>query len=165
VNGGKLRVLVADNHEQSRWVVSQILGGVCELMATDGDSSKLFDSAISSEPDVIVSVITLPAVTGAQAIEELKRQGHNIPLVLVCSDTFGVEEYSELSTIAIVEKIDIGYELVPAVFSAALGQPYVSRSADLKGFDVLHPPENPAIPEFGGNFREGAHSWARKFFN
>jgi DNA-binding NarL/FixJ family response regulator len=165
VKGEKLRVLVADNHEQSRWVVGQILSGVCELRATDGDSSKLFDSAISTEPDVIVSVITLPAVTGTQAIEELKRQGHNIPLVLVCSDTFGVQEYSELSTIAIVEKIDMGYELVSAVFSAALGQPYVSRSAGVKGIDVLHPPESPAIPEFGGNLCEGAHPWARKFFN
>lgn len=161
----RFQVLAADNHEQSRWVVSQILSGACNLAETDSGSNKQFAALISSGLNVIVSVITLPSIASHQAIEELKRQGHNIPFVLVCLGTPGVEESSKLSTIAIVEKIDLDDEGEAGVFFAALGRPFVSRSAGEKGLDVLHPPESPAIPEFEEQFCEGASAWQHKHSN
>jgi CheY-like chemotaxis protein len=161
----RFQVLAADDHEQSRWVVSQILSGACHLAETDSGSNKQFDSLISSGLNVIVSVITLPSIASLQAIEELKRQGHSIPFVLVCLGIPGVKESSKLSTIAIVEKIDLDDERETGVFFAALGRTFVSRSAGVKGVDALHPPDSPATPEFEEQFCEGASAWQHKHSN
>jgi DNA-binding NarL/FixJ family response regulator len=130
----KLRVLVADDHEKCRWAIAQLLRVEFEVVATVADGRQLIDAALSLLPDVIVSDISMPFMTGTQAMEELRRNGCETPFVLVSTSTSGVEDYIKRGAMAFVNKIDMGHDLVAAVFSAAFGQVWVSRSAEGKTF-------------------------------
>ena len=81
-------------------------------------------------PDVIVSDISMPWLTGIQAMDELFEKGYEIPFVLVSTANSGAEDYIKRGAMAFVNKIDMGNDLMVAVFSASLGQVCVSRSAE-----------------------------------
>jgi|HubBroStandDraft_6_1064221.scaffolds.fasta_scaffold12504_4 DNA-binding NarL/FixJ family response regulator len=133
----KLRVLVADDHEQCRWAMAHLLSVECEVIASVADGRKLVDVAMSLLPDVIVSDISMPWLSGMEAMEELHRKGYQIPFVLVSTNNCGSEDYIKRGAMAFVNKVDIGHDLMVAVFSAALGQVCVSRSAEERRFNTL----------------------------
>jgi len=134
----KLRVLVADDHEQARWALAYLLQPECEVVGAVADGTQLIDAAISLRPDVIVSDVSMPSLSGPQAMNQLKRKGSNIPFVLVSADPSGKKEFLEQGARAFVAKIDMGRELIAAVLTVASG----SRNAgsrfedDLVGQDV-----------------------------
>lgn len=126
----KLRVLIADDHEQCRWTIANLLCMECDIVASVSDGRKLVDTAMALLPDVIVSDISMPLLTGIESMEELRQKGYEIPFVLVSTDNSGAEDYIKRGAMAFVNKVDMGHDLMIAVFSAALGQVCVSRSAD-----------------------------------
>jgi CheY-like chemotaxis protein len=133
----KLRVLVADDHEQCRWMMARFLSVQCEVVAAVADGRKLVDTAVSLLPDVIVSDISMPLLSGIQAMEELNKKGYEIPFVLVSTANAGAEEYIRRGAKAFVNKSDLGHDLLAAVFSASVEQICVSRSAEGSRSNVL----------------------------
>jgi CheY-like chemotaxis protein len=133
----KLRVLVADDHEQCRWAMAHLLCVECDVVAAVADGRKLVDAAMSLVPDVIVSDISMPLLTGIQAMDELYERGYEIPFVLVSTANSGTEDYIKRGAMAFVNKVDMGHDLVIAVFSASLGQVCVSRSAEERRVNTL----------------------------
>jgi DNA-binding NarL/FixJ family response regulator len=125
-----LRVLIADDHEQCRWLTARLLSLNVDVVGAKSDGRQLVDAAVALRPDVIVSDISMPVMTGVRAMIELKGTGYDIPFVLISSDATGVDAYLEQGAIAFVAKVDMGSELVPAVASAYSGHCYVSRSAE-----------------------------------
>ena len=125
----RLRVLIADDHEHVRWTVSGLLSPKCLIAGAVADGKELIDAATALHPDVIVSDICMPLVTGPEAMRELRARGLDIPFVLMSTKSVGAEERIREGALAFVNKIDIGYELEPAVFAASIGQVYFSRSA------------------------------------
>jgi DNA-binding NarL/FixJ family response regulator len=126
----KVRVLIADDHEQCRWAMAQLLSVECDVVGAVDDGRKLVDAAMSLLPDVIVSDVSMPSLTGVQAMDELHQKGYEIPFVLVSIANSGAKDYTKRGAMAFVNKVDMGHDLVIAVFSAALGQVRVSRSAE-----------------------------------
>ena len=125
----KLRVLIADDHEQCRWVVARLLNLTFDLVGAVANGRQLVNTAMSLRPDVIVSDVSMPLMSGNQAMKELKFRGYTIPFVLMSSDVFGADDYIKDGAIAFVAKIDMGSELAPAVASAYFGELYISQSA------------------------------------
>lgn len=125
----KLRVLVADDHEQCRWALERLLGVHFEVVASVSDGRKVVEAAMALVPDVIVSDISMPMLTGVESMDVLRTKGYEFPFVLVSSDNWEIEAYLERGAMAFVDKVDMGHDLVPAVFAAANGQNYVSRNA------------------------------------
>jgi CheY-like chemotaxis protein len=115
----KLRVLVADDHEQARWAIAYLLQAECDVVGAVADGPELVDAAISLRPDVIVSDVSMPSLSGPQAMDRLKRIGSNIPFVLVSADASGEKEFIEQGASAFVAKIDMGRELMTTVFAVA----------------------------------------------
>jgi DNA-binding NarL/FixJ family response regulator len=124
----RLRVLIADDHEGVRWMVTQLLSQEFEIAGAVADGKQLIDSAIASRPDVIVSDISMLLVTGPEAMRELRANGLDIPFVLISVSSIGAEEYIRTGAMAFVDKMEIGYELALAVRAASVGQVYFSRS-------------------------------------
>jgi DNA-binding NarL/FixJ family response regulator len=134
---GKLRVLIADDHEQCRWAIAYILSVECDVVASVANGRQLVDAAISLQPDVIVSDISMPQLTGIQAMDELRGKGFEIPFVLVSSTNTEGKDFIKRGAMGFVNKIDLGHELVVAVFSASLGQVCVSRSTEERRVNAL----------------------------
>ena len=133
----KVRVLIADDHEQCRWAMAHLLCSECDVVAAVPDGRKLVDAAISLLPDVIVSDISMPLLSGIQAMEELSKKGYEIPFVLVSTANCGAQDYIKRGAMAFVNKVDMGHDLMIAVFSATLGQVCVSRSAEERRSNTL----------------------------
>ena len=133
----KLRVLVADDHEQCRWAMAHLLCVECDVVAAVADGRELIHAAMALQPDVIVSDISMPLLTGIQAMEELHEKGYEIPFVVVTTANSGAEDYIKRGAMAFVNKIDIGHDLLIAVFSASLGQVCISRSAEERRSNTL----------------------------
>lgn len=125
----KLRVLIADDHQEMRFTLVRALSNDFKIVDVAGDGEQLVDSAIALNPDVIVTDISMPFLSGPQALKELSAQGYDIPFVLVSVDPSGADEFIRQGASAFVDKCDIAHDLAPAVHSAALGHTYVSRSA------------------------------------
>src|SRR5216683_3073372 len=99
---GKLRVLVADDNEECRWAIENLLRVDFDVVATAGDGRKLIDAAMYLLPDVIVSDISMPTLTGLQAMEELHQKGYEIPFVLVSTAISGAADYIKRGAMAYV---------------------------------------------------------------
>src|SRR5260221_172310 len=115
--------------EGKRLTIVQALSNDFKIVGVAGDGEQLVDSAISLNPDVIVTDITMPFLSGPEALKELSDRGYDIPFVLVSVNPFGADELIRQGASAFVDKCDIAYELALAVHSAALGHTYVSRTA------------------------------------
>jgi DNA-binding NarL/FixJ family response regulator len=124
----KMRVLVADDHQQCRWAIINILRAEFDVVGAVDDGNKLIDAAISLLPDVIVSDIAMPFLTGIQAMEELHREGYDIPFVLVSTVNYEAQDYVKTGAMAFVNKLDMGQDLIPAVYSAVLEPVCVPRN-------------------------------------
>lgn len=119
----KLRVIVAEDHEEMLEALVCILKDEFDIVGAVPNGRDLVDAALALHPDVIVTDIFMPVLTGPQAMQELSAQGQNIPSVFVSS-------YQELivqSTWSLVSKTDVFSELVPAVHAVASGKRYISR--------------------------------------
>lgn len=125
----KLRVLVADDHERILLAIVQLLSNDFKVVGVAGDGEQLVDSAISLNPDVIVTDIAMPLLSGPEAMKELRARGYDIPFVLVSVNPFCADELIRQGAFAFIDKCDLAHDLVPAVHSAARGHIYVSRTA------------------------------------
>lgn len=124
----KLRVLIADDHEEVRRMVTRLLCPKFVIAGSVADGQQLIDWAAELHPDVIVSDIHMPFVTGLKAMREIRSMGLDIPFVLISASLADAEEYIDEGATGFVDKIDIGCELVAAVHAAGNGQAYFSRS-------------------------------------
>jgi DNA-binding NarL/FixJ family response regulator len=125
----KLRILIADDHQQCRWMVTKLLSLKFDLVGAVANGRELVDAATSLRPDVIVSDISMPLMAGNQAMRHLKSDGYAIPFVLISSDACRADDYIREGAMGFVAKVDMGFDLVTAVHSVCSGQRYVSRSA------------------------------------
>jgi DNA-binding NarL/FixJ family response regulator len=100
-----------------------------DLVDAVANGRQLVSAAMSLRPDVIVSDISMPLMSGNQAMMELKFRGYTIPFVLISADLCGADDYIKEGAMALVAKIDMGSELARAVASAYSGELYVSQSA------------------------------------
>ena len=118
----KLRLIVADDNKEMIQIMVLSLRDTYEVIATVKDGRDLVNAAISLLPDVIVSDISMPQLTGIQAMQELRDHGYQIPFLFVSSDPARFDN----GTLSIIDKLQIRVELVPAVKSISIGKQYNS---------------------------------------
>lgn len=125
----KVRVLVADDSAQVRNAIVRLLQDTFEIVASVSSGRELVDGAIALRPEVIVSDLEMPGLTGLAAMKMLRDQGHIIPFVLLTAVVRNPHEWINMGVIAVVNKSDMHLELEEAVQSAVAGRVYLSRSA------------------------------------
>jgi DNA-binding NarL/FixJ family response regulator len=82
----RLSVLVADDHEKMRDCLVRVLQTEFDVIGAVGDGDELVNAAIELEPDVIVSDIHMPRLSGIEANKRLREQGVDVPFVFVSTD-------------------------------------------------------------------------------
>ena len=125
----KLRVLIAEDNREMRWAIIRLVGGEFEVVGSTSDGRNLIDAALTLAPDVIVTDVSMPFLTGPEAMAVLRSTGMDIPFVFVSADTDGVEDYLVAGGLGFVHKPDMPCELARAIVAAGRGEVYVSRAA------------------------------------
>ena len=124
----RLRILVADDNDELRGGIVELLDPVFEIVAAVSSGRELVDAAVALQPDVIVSDLMMPSLSGAEALAILRAAGSTIPFVLQTTAARHAQAWLDMGAICVVDKLDLLFDLVTAVRSAAAGEVFLSRS-------------------------------------
>ena len=104
---GRLRVLVAEDHDDVREGIVKLLDPVFEIVAVVSTGRDLVDSAMALEPDVIVSDLRMPLLTGTEALVMLRAAGHTIAFVLQTATVRNAQVWLDMGALGVVDKLDL----------------------------------------------------------
>jgi CheY-like chemotaxis protein len=114
----QITVLVAEDHVQMRNCIVQILQREFCVMGAVGDGDELVHAAMRLEPDVVVSDVLMPRLTGPEAERAVRESGASIPFIFVTSDRGAVNEILANGG-QCINKTDLLTNLPPAIRKAA----------------------------------------------
>lgn len=122
------RVLLADDHAAMLEEVRALLGENYEVVGAVENGEKLVEAASALNPDVIVSDISMPVMTGFEAAARIRQLGiaSRIIFLTVQSSTAYLKKARALGADGYVLKIYTTEQLPLAIASVLTGTPYFS---------------------------------------
>ena len=122
------RVLLADDHKMVADGLARLLGDAFDLVATVYDGLQLVDAARQLRPDAIVTDVTMPLMTGLEAMRLLKQERISARFVFltVHQEALLAAEVIREGGSGFLLKQAAGEELITAVRSALEGGTYLS---------------------------------------
>ena len=81
--GEKPRVILADDHVIVAQGIGRLIAEVADLLAVVNDGRQLVESARSLRPDIVVSDMTMPEMSGLDAMRALKAEGSNARFIFL----------------------------------------------------------------------------------
>lgn len=125
---GRARVLLADDHHIVAQGLKSLLAADFELAGIVTDGEAMVEAAKTLHPDVIVADVTMPRLNGIEALERLRQDGVQIPVVFLTMH--GHAGYARRALKAgaagYVLKVAAPEELVQAIRAALGGGTFVS---------------------------------------
>ena len=120
------RVLVADDHDQMRCSLVEVLCERFQVVGAVSDGEELVQSAKCLLPDLIVSDIFMARMDGLTARDKLIAEQLPIPFVFVSARTEVVLMVPGDAPVAFVYKTEIVSHLISAVTAVLAGKRYLS---------------------------------------
>ena len=121
------RILIADDQGQLRDRVVSLLTDF-QVVGTTTNGKDLVTEALRLQPDVIVSDITMPMLTGIDAAHELRRVGSTVKFVFLTvhrEEEFVHACFAE-GALGYVMKLRLRTDLIPAIKEALSGHYFIS---------------------------------------
>jgi DNA-binding NarL/FixJ family response regulator len=122
------RVLLADDHSEFLEAEIALLRPHFELVGTARDGASLVAEVTRLNPDVVVVDITMPVMNGIDAVHKLTQAGSTAKFVFLTiqsSEEF-VKACLEEGALGFVWKSRMKAHLIPAIYAAVEGLPYIS---------------------------------------
>lgn len=129
---GKVRILLADDHAGVRELVEGMLQPTFEVIGAVDNGKALVETALRLQPDVIITDISMPILSGIEAAKQLKQLGSRAKLVFltVHSDPEFVRACLNVGACGYIVKLRMDSDLLPAVREAFAGRIFLSRTND-----------------------------------
>lgn len=124
----RTRIVLADDHPQLLDAAVALLEPHFEIVATAMDGKTLVAEALRLRPDVIVTDITMPVLSGLDAIRML-READFTPKTVILTIHAEKEFLSAClgeGALGYVVKSRMNAHLVPAIQAALIGEQYIS---------------------------------------
>jgi DNA-binding NarL/FixJ family response regulator len=124
----KPRVLLADDHRIVAAGLQALLAADYELVGLAQDGRSLLELARQVQADFIVTDISMPGLNGIDALQAMRREGLDIPVIFLTMHTEPAyaRRALEAGAAGYVLKHAAPQELVQALHSAAQGSIYIS---------------------------------------
>jgi len=133
----KLRILLADDSEQSLRAVSRLLAVDFDVVGSVLDGERAIEATLRLQPDVLVLDILMPVMDGLEAARCLKKVGAPTKIVFLT----GLEDHALMETAmetggnGYVFKSQLITDLPLAIHAAVAGRTFLSTSAGSQGRD------------------------------
>ena len=124
----RARVLLADDHRIVAEGLRRLLDAEFDLVGIVEDGSALVEAAQAQKPDVVVADISMPRLNGIEALETLRRNGCDVPLIFLTMhrDATYARRALEAGASGYVLKHAAPDELAIAVRAALQGQTFIT---------------------------------------
>jgi DNA-binding NarL/FixJ family response regulator len=121
------RVLLADDHPAIQEAITALLKPQFDVVATVTDGPTLVSEALRLCPDVIVTDITMPVLSGIDAAHRLRESALSAKIVFltVHSEQQFVEACMAEGALGYILKSHMRAHLIPAIQAALRGQTYI----------------------------------------
>jgi CheY-like chemotaxis protein len=106
----RIKLAIAEDNEVFRALLVGFLSFHFEVLYAVADGRSLVECVLLRNPDVIVSDVSMPIITGPQAMHELNTRGINIPFVFISAGENKLPEDAMF-----VSKGKIADDLLPAI--------------------------------------------------
>ena len=126
--GVRLRVLVADDHDEVRRAIVKVLSEAFEIVGEVSTGAAVVEAVRALNPDVVVSDFGMPELNGLEAMKVLRDTGHTVPFVLMTAGVRDAQAWIDSGVFGVVAKSDAPLDLVPAVRAGAARRTHLSRS-------------------------------------
>ena len=123
-----IRILLADDHQELRDFVTQLLENEFEIVEAVEDGRALLEAASRLKPDLCLLDISMPIIDGIQAAALLKKSGSMAKVIMLTihEDQDFVRESFKSGASGYVVKARIAQDLVIAVTEVLAGRTFVS---------------------------------------
>ena len=123
-------IVIAEDSSLMLTRLQLLLAPQCEVLAAVADGNALVEAVRTYRPDVIVTDIDMPGMTGFDAARVILAEQPDARIVFVTTihDPEIIRAALAIGALGFVGKRDAGYELVKAVRSTMDGKKYISQS-------------------------------------
>jgi DNA-binding NarL/FixJ family response regulator len=124
----KMRVVLADDHPDLLEVVERLLERDVDVVRSVDNGESLVEAAMNLHPDVIVTDISMPRLSGLEAVDRLRGYGCSSQVVFltVHRDPDFIDAAFKTGALAYVLKTLIATDLRFAIQEALAGRVFVS---------------------------------------
>lgn len=132
------RVLLADDHKEVCDSVVRLLTPEFEVVGVVQDGQELLSAESDLLPDVCVIDISMPSISGIEAVRVLKASGSKAKIVFVTvhEDPDFVRAALDMGALGYVVKSRIASDLATAIRLALTGGSFISPSQKLRSFAI-----------------------------
>ena len=125
---GRPRIVLADDDGDFLHALQTLLTSEFEIVASVGDGYALIEAVAAHEPDVIVTDISMPFLSGLRAARQLRTDRPNIPIVFLTirEEAAFVAEAKKLGALGYVVKRSAVSDLMPAIRTVLQGGSFIS---------------------------------------
>ena len=122
------RILVADDHAIMVQGLGRLLEGEAEIVATASDGQQLVERARQHRPDIIVSDINMPGMSGLDAMRRLKADGLRSKFIFLTlhTDSRLASEAMRAGASGYLLKHAAAEELIEAIHAVMQGHTYLT---------------------------------------
>lgn len=129
-DGERVRVLIADDHQELLDRVATILAREFTVVGTVTDGAQLVAAQATLNPDVMIVDLCMPRMNGLEAATCIRRAGSRAPIVILTAycEPEGVEAAVAAGALGYVIKESLCHDLLPAIRAALAGRLFVSAA-------------------------------------
>lgn len=123
-------VLLADDHAVVAEGLASLLRGTFSLVGTVADGEQLLKAARQLKPDIIVTDLIMPAMSGLEALRRIKAEGlpSRVIFLTMHADAELAAEALRAGASGFVVKHAAGHELIAAIHTVLRGKTYLTPS-------------------------------------
>jgi DNA-binding NarL/FixJ family response regulator len=132
----KIRVVLADDHQQIIAKVRQTLGDQFEVVGAVEDGKQAVDTVFALNPDALVLDISMPVLNGLQAAKQLQAADSRVKIIFltIYQGRDFVDAAFSAGASGYVNKGRLSTDLIPAIHEAMLGRTFISALSNYSDF-------------------------------
>ena len=133
------RVLLAEDHRIVAEGLKSLLAADFDLAGVVEDGHALVEAALRLRPDIIVADISMPSLNGIEALEVLRKDGFDVPVVFLTMhrDVAYARRALEAGAAGYVLKHAAASELLQGLRAALEGGTFISPALAGKVFEAM----------------------------
>lgn len=123
-----MRVILADDHAMVAEGLGRLISEVADLIGQVADGRQLVESARRLKPDIIISDVSMPVMSGLDALRQLKAEGSQARFIFLTVHTEAqlAAEAMRAGASGYLLKAAAGEELFEAIRAAMAGRVFLS---------------------------------------